>query len=82
MFQERYRACGTGLLLKKEARQLGIKGFARNLDDGRVEVFACGASEDLEQFYEWLKKGPELAVVDECTYEQLDWQEYEGFDVL
>jgi acylphosphatase len=65
-----------------EAKKLGITGWARNLDDGRVEVFACSAIENLEKFYEWLKIGPELAKVEECTYEKLLWKEYEDFDVL
>ena len=67
---------------QKEARKLGITGWARNLDDGRVEVFACGTIENLEQFYEWLKEGPEFAIVEECTYEEVIWQEYEGFDTF
>ncbi|MGC1183044.1 acylphosphatase [Legionella sp.] len=65
---------------KEQAKKLGITGWARNLPDGRVEVFACGEEKQLEIFYNWLKKGPELALVTECTYHKLSWQEYEGFD--
>lgn len=65
-----------------EARRLGITGWARNLDDGRVEVFACGTVDNLHVFYEWLKVGPKHAVVADCTYEELIWQDYEGFDVF
>ncbi len=67
---------------QREAMKLGITGWARNLDDGRVEVFACGEVGPLELFYVWLQEGPQLAVVEECTYEELFWQEYEGFDTL
>ncbi|KTD56335.1 acylphosphatase [Legionella santicrucis] len=67
---------------QSEARKLGISGWARNLDDGRVEVFACGTVDNLQMFYEWLKVGPKLAVVEECTYEELIWQEYSGFDTF
>jgi acylphosphatase len=65
-----------------EARKLGITGWARNLVDGRVEVFACGSIDNLQVFYEWLKRGPQLAVVEECTYEELVWQEYDDFDTF
>ncbi|KTC83084.1 acylphosphatase [Legionella cincinnatiensis] len=65
-----------------EARKLGISGWARNLDDGRVEVFACGTVDNLQMLYEWLKEGPKFAVVEECTYEELIWQEYSGFDTF
>ncbi|KTD03326.1 acylphosphatase [Fluoribacter gormanii] len=67
---------------QREAKKLDITGWARNLDDGRVEVFACGKVDDLRLFYTWLKEGPDFAVVEECTYEELIWQEYQGFDTL
>ncbi|WP_454783215.1 acylphosphatase [Legionella sp. WA2022007384] len=67
---------------QREAMKLEITGWARNLDDGRVEVFACGKADKLKLFYSWLKKGPQLAVVDECTYEEVIWQEYQGFDTF
>ncbi|KTD67248.1 MULTISPECIES: acylphosphatase [Legionella] len=67
---------------QREARKLDITGWARNLDDGRVEVLACGVVDNLERFYEWLKEGPQLAVVEECTHELLVWQKYEGFDTF
>ncbi|RFA37991.1 acylphosphatase [Alkalilimnicola ehrlichii] len=53
-----YRA-GT----RAKALQLGLTGFARNLDDGRVEVLACGEADKLADLERWLHKGPSLAVV-------------------
>lgn len=38
----------------RRARELGIRGHARNLPDGRVEVLACGDSEAVEAFVSWL----------------------------
>ncbi|ARB91792.1 acylphosphatase [Legionella longbeachae] len=67
---------------QSEARKLGISGWARNLEDGRVEVFACGTVDNLQIFYKWLKEGPSLAVVKECTYEEHIWQEYGDFDTF
>jgi acylphosphatase len=45
------------------ARELGVRGYARNLADGRVEVLACGDAAALEQFVEWLWIGPSAAKV-------------------
>ena len=67
---------------KEQAEQLGITGWARNLPDGRVEVLACGEKEKVEQLHVWLKHGPRLAYVTECSYEALPWQEYGSFKVL
>jgi acylphosphatase len=45
-------------------RQLGLRGFARNLVDGRVEVVAAGDDPSLEQLLRFLHRGPELARVE------------------
>ncbi|QRN03055.1 acylphosphatase [Legionella sp. MW5194] len=65
---------------KEEAFRLGITGWARNLKDGRVEIFACGEVDKLNLFYAWIKKGPRLARVEEHSREDLPWQDYQGFD--
>lgn len=39
------------------ARELGVRGHARNLDDGRVEVLAVGEAEAVESFVAWLWEG-------------------------
>lgn len=41
----------------RKARELGIKGHAVNLPDGRVEVLACGSEEAVRAFGEWLWVG-------------------------
>ena len=42
---------------QREALQLGLTGYARNLDDGSVEVLACGEAEQVEKLIAWLKAG-------------------------
>lgn len=48
---------------RREAEQLGITGHAINLENGDVEVFACGSKEALDALCDWLKQGPPLARV-------------------
>jgi acylphosphatase len=47
-----------------EALRLGIRGSARNLSDGSVEVMAQGAAAALEELAAWLRRGPKGARVD------------------
>jgi acylphosphatase len=42
---------------------LGVKGWAKNLADGRVEVLANGSSEQLDAFEARLRMGPRFADV-------------------
>jgi acylphosphatase len=64
---------------REQAQALNITGWARNLPDERVEVLACGEKEKIAELYEWLKHGPERAVVTNISYEELSWQEQQGF---
>lgn len=48
---------------RREAERLNLTGSAVNLDDGSVEVIACGAESDLESLEAWLWKGPPAADV-------------------
>jgi acylphosphatase len=41
----------------RAARALGLAGYARNLDDGRVEVLACGEEPSVDAFLRWLWVG-------------------------
>jgi acylphosphatase len=38
----------------RRARELNLRGYARNLPDGRVEVLACGEAPAVEAFVSWL----------------------------
>lgn len=48
-----------------EARRLDIRGIARNLPDGSVEVLAHGAPSAIEELRQWLHQGPPEAQVAE-----------------
>ena len=49
---------------KRVADSLGIKGFVRNLSDGRVEAVFEGEEKDIEKILNWCRKGPPAARVD------------------
>lgn len=55
---------------QREGEKLGLTGYARNLDDGSVEVVACGETEQVEKLLAWLKAGgPRSARVDQVLVE-------------
>jgi len=56
----------------ERASGLGVKGHARNLPDGSVEVLAVGESEAVEALLAWLREGPPMARVDDVSVEEID----------
>ncbi len=61
------------------ANRLGVKGWVRNLNNGKVEVLAEGEKEKLNQFLNWLKRGPVWAKVDNVNHEFSDNDEKNKF---
>jgi acylphosphatase len=52
---------------RTEAKRLKVRGLARNLSDGSVEVVACGSSAAVEALRQWLHRGPAAARVDSVS---------------
>lgn len=67
--------------VRREALALGVRGYARNLPDGRVEVLACGPQRALEVLRDWLQVGPEAARVARVECVPADEVPLEGFEV-
>jgi acylphosphatase len=59
----RVQGVGYRYFAQKSAAALGLRGYARNLDDGRVEVYAIGSDDKLSEFAGMLHKGPHWADV-------------------
>ena len=54
---------GFRYFIQRKARQLGLRGWVRNNDDGTVELVAEGARPDLEQLMMAAEEGPRTARV-------------------
>lgn len=48
---------------REQALKLGLRGHAKNLFDGRVEVLAVGDADRIETLAQWLQHGPPMAQV-------------------
>jgi acylphosphatase len=47
----------------RRAAELQLRGYARNLPDGRVELLACGEPQSVDAFVQWLWVGSSAAKV-------------------
>jgi acylphosphatase len=65
---------------RREALSLGLSGYAINLANGDVEVFACGEPGALAALQAWLVQGPPLSRVDTVSVEDAELKELAGFD--
>lgn len=55
-----------------KAKSLGLTGFVRNLDDGRVEVIMSGEQSCVNELIEWLWTGPKAAEVKSVECHELN----------
>jgi acylphosphatase len=67
---------------QKQARLLGLKGWVRNLIDGRVEFLVCGKTSATEAMQRWLTDGPRLARVDNLFIEQIAPVDCQDFQIV
>lgn len=68
--------------VEDNANKLGIRGFIRNLEDGRVEIFIEGNLEEVKQMIELCKKGPPHAQVRSVEEKTEKFQDFKDFKVL
>jgi len=68
---------------RKQAIKLGLCGWVKNTDDGKVEIIAEGEKEKLNQLIEAVKIGSEHAQVKDC---QVEWnnltKEFSNFEII
>lgn len=56
----------------EQATALGLRGHARNLEDGSVEVVALGEAQAVDSLLAWLRHGPPMARVAAVEVEDVD----------
>jgi acylphosphatase len=67
---------------RDKARERGVTGWVRNLNDGRVEAVFEGESDDVQEMVEWCHEGSSAARVEDV---EVEWEdatgEFGGFDI-
>ena len=66
---------------REQALRLGLRGHARNLTDGDVEVIAAGDAQALDRLEAWLRTGPPNAHVTRVDRDAFDGEVPDGFEV-
>ena len=67
---------------QNKARGLGLRGYARNLEDGAVEIVAEGEEQSVERLVAWCRVGPPAARVARVEVTRgPPTGEFGGFDV-
>jgi acylphosphatase len=62
------------------ARAAGVRGWARNRDDGSVEVVLEGPADAVESVVQFTRTGPERARVEDVTIHEEPAEGLEGFE--
>jgi len=63
------------------AREEGIDGWVKNLEDGRVEAVFEGPEDAVESMIEWCHEGSPAAEVDAVEAEYEEPQGKDGFEI-
>jgi acylphosphatase len=72
---------GFRYFVERVAVELQLTGYTRNLDDGRVEVYAVGAPANLAEMNQRLWKGPRFADVRGVEEQEAAVHEYSSFRI-
>lgn len=72
---------GFRFFVERAAGELGLTGYARNLNDGRVEVYAAGPLEKLSELAGRLRVGPRWADVRGVDEQEVAVEQYGSFEI-
>jgi acylphosphatase len=77
----RVQGVGFRYFVERAAAELNLTGYTRNLDDGRVEVYAVGSPAKLAELSQRLWKGPRFADVRGVEEQDASVQQYGSFRI-
>ncbi len=77
----RVQGVGYRYFVEHTATQLGLTGYAKNLDDGSVEVYAAGSPDSLAELSGYLWKGPRWSDVRGVDEREAPVVRYAGFRI-
>lgn len=78
----RVQGVGFRYFVRRQAEAAGLRGYVRNLDDGRVEFVLQGDSDEVDSLLAMIRLGPKYASVSDLSYEYLSGAaDYPAFEI-
>ena len=68
--------------VKENAERYDVKGFTRNLEDGRIEIFIEGTIDSVNKMVELCKKGTKHSKIEKVQIKPERFQGVKGFKIL
>lgn len=68
--------------LEEKANEFSVRGFCRNLEDGRIEVVVEGRDERVNEMLDACKKGSQHSEVKDIQIQELRHQGFKDFKVM
>ncbi len=68
--------------VKQNAENYNVKGFFRKLEDGRVEIFLEGNSDEVDKVAQMCKTGPKYAQIREVMEKEDHLQDFKEFRII
>lgn len=68
--------------IKENAEKLDVRGFTRNLENGKVEVFAEGDADAVNKLVDLCKKGPRHSQIRNVEIKPEKFQGMRNFKVI
>ena len=68
--------------VKENAERHNVKGFVRNLENGRVEIFLEGNNDDVDKMIELCHTGPKHSKIKNVEVKDEKFQDFKTFKIL
>ena len=77
----RVQGVGFRFHVERRAKELGVTGYVRNLENGDVEVVVVGSMAQHSELAGSVRKGPRLADVRSVEEQEAPMQQYGSFEI-
>lgn len=67
--------------MRRRAKNNNVTGWAKNLENGKLEAVIEGEKEDVAEVMDWARKGPNIAEVEDIQLEEEEPEYLETFEI-